>query len=87
MTTDQFTTEGVQAVFEEQEGVSLNEEKNQAYVEAISPGEELILGASVTLPEDFAQEELINMASYLWMVWNPGKMKRRLPSRNSRHLP
>ena len=62
VTTDQFTTEGVQAVFEEQEGVSLNEEKNQAYVEAVKPGEELTLKATVTLPEDFADEELVNMA-------------------------
>ena len=62
VTTDQFTTEGVQAVFEEQEGVSLNEEKNQAYVEAVKPGEELTLKAAVTLPEDFADEELVNMA-------------------------
>ncbi len=62
VTTDQFTSEGVQAAFEEQEGVVLNEERDQAYVEAIKPGEEIRLKASVTLPEDFADEELVNMA-------------------------
>lgn len=62
VTTDKFTVEGVQAVFEEQEGVSLNEEKNQAYVEAVAPGEELVLRAEVTLPEDFKDSTLVNMA-------------------------
>ncbi|MFQ8689066.1 MAG: hypothetical protein ACLR9K_04210 [Blautia sp.] len=60
--TDKFTVEGVQAVFQEQEGVILNREKNQAFIEAIQPGEKVVLKASVTLPKDFKDEKLVNMA-------------------------
>lgn len=62
VTTDQFQAEGVQAVFQEQEGVSLNEEGNQAYVDSIEPGAKVVLEAKVKLPEDFDSQELINMA-------------------------
>ena len=50
----------IQAVFEEQEGVTLQKDGTQAVVESILPGEEVILIAVATVPPGFTEEELIN---------------------------
>ncbi len=58
--TDRFMQADIQAVFEEQEGVTLQKDGTQAVVESILPGEEVILIAVATVPPGFTEEELIN---------------------------
>lgn len=62
VTTDKFTEADVKAEFQEQEGVTLNQDRTEASVPSILPGEEVRLTAVAQIPEDFEKEELINMA-------------------------
>lgn len=60
LSTERFLDAGVQAAFLPQEGVTLNESKTQALVPKLPPKEQVVLKASVVIPEYFYKQELIN---------------------------
>ena len=60
ITTERFALAGVQAVFLEQEGVTLNRSKTQAKIPEIVPGGCVNLKARVVLPEKLEDQELVN---------------------------
>lgn len=62
LAVDQFLNQGVKAAFREQEGIQLSQEKDQAVIPQILSGETVTLEASVVIPENFKNTELINMA-------------------------
>lgn len=60
LTTEKFVNAGVQAQFQEKEGVILNGSKTQALISEIKPGEAFGLNAFVTIPENMESGELLN---------------------------
>ena len=60
LSTERFLKKNISARFLEQEGVILSEDKTQALIPQIPPGEVYSMDASVTLPEDLESGELIN---------------------------
>lgn len=60
LSTERFQAADIQAVFLEKEGVELNAYKNQALIPEILPGEAFALEATVTLPQDISDRELLN---------------------------
>lgn len=60
LTTEKFVNAGVQAQFQEKEGVILNGSKTQALISEIKPGEAFGLNALVTIPENMESGELLN---------------------------
>jgi uncharacterized surface anchored protein len=65
VTTERFQNEGIQAFFQEQEGITLNENHDKAMISQILPGEAVSLSASVVIPESAAGQELINQVTVL----------------------
>ncbi|MCD8153858.1 MAG: DUF11 domain-containing protein [Clostridiales bacterium] len=61
--TERFQKEGISAVFLEQDGVVLSEDKTRAMIEALEPGEAASLKAEVILPQDLAGQELLNQVT------------------------
>lgn len=60
LSTERFLNANIQAQFVQKEGVTLNSTRTQALVPQIAPGEAFALYATVTLPQYFANQELIN---------------------------
>lgn len=60
LTTEKFVNAGVQAQFQEKDGVILNGNKTQALISEIKPGEAFGLNALVTIPENMESGELLN---------------------------
>lgn len=60
LSTERFVKKNISARFREQEGVILSEDRTQALIPQISPGEVYSMEASVTLPQDLESGELIN---------------------------
>lgn len=60
LSTERFQAADIQAVFLEKEGVELNTYRNQALIPEILPGEAFALEATVTLPQDITDRELLN---------------------------
>lgn len=60
LSTERFQAADIQAVFSEKEGVELNAYKNQALIPEIQPGEAFALEATVTLPKDITDRDLLN---------------------------
>lgn len=60
LSTERFQAADIQAVFSEKEGVELNAYRNQALIPEILPGEAFALEATVTLPQDITDRELLN---------------------------
>lgn len=65
LSTERFLGANVQAKFLPKEGVTLNASGTQALIEKIAPGETFALQASVTLPQYFASQELINQVTVI----------------------
>lgn len=60
LSTERFMNANIQAQFTEKEGVTLNSTKTQALIPEIAPGEAFALYATVTIPQYFASQELVN---------------------------
>lgn len=60
ITTEKFKLQGVPVEFLEKEGITLNNTKTKARIEAIEPGQAVSLQAVVALPENIRSQELIN---------------------------
>lgn len=58
--TERFLNAGIQAQFVPKDGVVLNSTRTQALISSIEPGEVFALLATVTIPQYFAGQELIN---------------------------
>lgn len=58
--TERFLNAGIQAQFVPKDGVVLNSTRTQALISSIEPGEAFALLATVTIPQYFASQELIN---------------------------
>ena len=65
LSTERFLGANVQAKFLPKEGVTLNAAGTQALIEKIAPGETFALQASVTLPQYFASQELVNQVTVI----------------------
>ena len=61
--TERFQTEGIQARFVEQEGVTLNSTKTKALISRIAPGEAVSLQAVVKIPEKSVNQKLLNQVT------------------------
>lgn len=61
--TDKFEKADIQAVFQKQEGVAIEEDGAQAVIESILPGKEVVLTALAKIPANAAAGELLNTAS------------------------
>lgn len=60
LSTERFLNANIQAQFTAKEGVTLNSTKTQALIPEIAPGEAFALYATVTIPQYFASQELVN---------------------------
>lgn len=60
LSTERFQNAGIQAKFVQKEGVTLNSTGTQALIPQIAPGEAFALYATVTIPQYFASQELVN---------------------------
>lgn len=60
ISTERFLNAGIQAQFVQKEGVVLNSTRTQALISSIAPGEAFALLATVTIPQYFASQELVN---------------------------
>ena len=60
LSTERFLNANIQAQFVQKEGVTLNSTRTQALVPQIAPGEAFALYATVTLPQYFTNQELVN---------------------------
>lgn len=60
ISTERFLNANIQAQFMEKDGVTLNSAKTQARIAEIAPGEAAVLYATVTIPQYFSSQELIN---------------------------
>lgn len=60
ISTERFLNANIQAQFTPKEGVILNSAKTQALIEQIAPGEAAALYATVTIPQYFSNQELVN---------------------------
>lgn len=63
LSTERFLGANVQARFIPKEGVTLNSAGTQALIEKIAPGEAFAIQASVTLPQYFTAQELVNQVT------------------------
>ena len=60
LSTEIFQNAGIQAKFVSKEGITLSSNGTQALIPQIAPGEVVALYATVTIPQYFASQELIN---------------------------
>lgn len=60
LSTERFLSANIQAQFTAKEGVTLNSTKTQALIPEIAPGEAFALYATVTIPQYFTSQELVN---------------------------
>lgn len=60
ISTERFLNANIQAQFVEKDGVTLNSAKTQALIEQIAPGEAAALYATVTIPQYFSSQDLVN---------------------------
>lgn len=60
LSTERFQNAGIQAKFVSKEGITLSSNGTQALIPQIAPGEVVALYATVTIPQYFASQELIN---------------------------
>ena len=60
LSTERFQNAGIQAKFVQKEGVTINSSGTQAMIPQIAPGEAFALYATVTIPQYFASQELVN---------------------------
>lgn len=60
LSTERFLNANIQAQFTAKEGVTLNSTKTQALIPEIAPGEAFALYATVTIPQYFTSQELVN---------------------------
>lgn len=60
LSTERFLSAGIQAKFVQKEGVTLNSNGTQALISQIAPGEAFALYATVTIPQYFVSQELVN---------------------------
>ena len=60
LSTERFQNAGIQAKFVSKEGITLSSDGTQALIPQIAPGEVVALYATVTIPQYFASQELIN---------------------------
>lgn len=60
LSTERFLNAGIQAKFVQKEGVTLNSNGTQALIPQIAPGEAFALYATVTIPQYFTSQELVN---------------------------
>ncbi len=60
LSTERFQNAGIQAKFVQKEGVTLNSTGTQALIPQIEPGEAFALYATVTIPQYFTSQELVN---------------------------
>lgn len=60
LSTERFLNANIQAQFTAKEGVTLNSTRTQALIPEIAPGEAFALYATVTIPQYFASQELVN---------------------------
>lgn len=60
LSTERFQNAGIQAKFVSKEGITLSSNGTQALIPQIAPGEVVTLYATVTIPQYFASQELIN---------------------------
>lgn len=60
LSTERFQNAGIQAKFVSKEGITLSSNGTQALSPQIAPGEVVALYATVTIPQYFASQELIN---------------------------
>lgn len=60
LSTERFLSAGIQAKFVQKEGVTLNSNGTQALIPQIAPGEAFSLHATVTIPQYFTSQELVN---------------------------
>lgn len=60
LSTERFLSAGIQAKFVQKEGVTLNSNGTQALISQIAPGEAFALYATVTIPQYFTSQELVN---------------------------
>ena len=60
LSTERFQNAGIQAKFVSKEGITLSSNSTQALIPQIAPGEVVALYATVTIPQYFASQELIN---------------------------
>ena len=65
LSTERFLNANIQAQFVQKEGVTLNSTRTQALIPQIAPGEAFALYATVTLPQYFANQELVNEVSVI----------------------
>lgn len=65
LSTERFLNANIQAQFVQKEGVTLNSTRTQALIPQITPGEAFALYATVTLPQYFANQELVNEVSVI----------------------
>lgn len=60
LSTERFQNAGIQAKFVSKEGITLSSNSTQALIPQIAPGEVVTLYATVTIPQYFASQELVN---------------------------
>ena len=60
LSTERFQNAGIQAKFVSKEGITLSSNSTQALIPQIAPGEVVALYATVTIPQYFASQEVIN---------------------------
>lgn len=60
LSTERFQNAGIQAKFVSKEGITLSNNGTQALIPQIAPGEVVTLYATVTIPQYFASQELVN---------------------------
>lgn len=65
LSTERFLNANIQAQFVQKEGVTLNSTRTQALIPQIAPGEAFALYATVTLPQYFTNQELVNEVSVI----------------------
>ena len=60
VSTEKFLGAGVKACFLPQEGLLLNENRSQAMIASLNPGQEAVLTASVVIPSEASAQQLVN---------------------------
>ena len=63
LSTERFLSASIQAQFVPKEGVILNSSKTQALIRELAPGQAFALLATVTLPQYFSGQELVNQVT------------------------
>lgn len=77
LSTERFQNAGIQAKFVQKEGVTLSSNGTQALIPQIAPGEAFALYATVTIPQYFTSQELVNEVTVISDETGTQKMKSR----------